>query len=120
MTVSAICVTIQIVIRLEEYIDTYGKNNFGEWFNNLNSEAALKVRKYLGRIENRNFSRVEAVGKGLFECKIDFGPGYRVYFGKAGTTLVILLGGGTKKRQQNDIKRSIELWKEYKQRKKGD
>ncbi len=107
MTVGDICVTIQNMVRLEEYIDTCGKNNFGEWFNNLNSEAALKVRRYLCRIENGNFSRVEAVGKGLLECKIDFGPGYRVYFGKDGTTLVILLGCGTKKRQQNDIKRSI-------------
>lgn len=50
----------------------------------LNAEAALKVRKYLGRIKNGNFSRVEVVGKGIYECKIDFGPGYRVYFGKDG------------------------------------
>ena len=60
---------------------------------------------------------MKSVGSGVFECKIDFGPGYRVYFGKDGERIVILLGGGTKQRQQNDIRQAIDRWEDYKQRK---
>jgi len=56
---------------------------------------------------------------GVFETKIAFGPGYRVYFGKDGESLVILLAGGTKRRQQQDIKAAQERWQDYKDRKKG-
>lgn len=62
-------------------------------------------------------SNVEGVGAGVFEYRIDFGPGYRVYFGKDGDTLVILLAGGTKKRQANDIADAHERWTDYKTRK---
>lgn len=65
-----------------------------------------------------NFSNVKAVGGGVMEYKIDFGPGYRIYFGKDGDRLVILLGGGTKARQQNDIRTAQTRWSDYKQRKK--
>ena len=107
-------------IEIEEYIDINGRNNFEGWFDRLDTAAALKVRKYLARLENANFSRVENVGSGVLECKIDFGPGYRIYFGKDGEKLIIVLVGGTKKRQQNDIKKAKVLWKEYKERKKED
>tara|TARA_B100002003_G_scaffold141336_1_gene130770 strand:- start:426 stop:776 length:351 start_codon:yes stop_codon:yes gene_type:complete len=106
------------VVEIKEYIDTNGHNNFERWFNRLNTVAALKVRRCLARLENANFSRVKSVGGGVLECKINFGPGYRVYFGKDGVKLIILLTGGTKKRQQNDIKQARELWQEYKKRRK--
>ena len=63
-------------------------------------------------------SRVEGVGGGVSECKINFGPGYRVYFGKDGEALIILLGGGSKKRQQADIGAALSCWQEYKRRKR--
>jgi putative addiction module killer protein len=69
------------------------------------------------RLELGNFSAARGVGGGIFELRYDFGPGYRVYFGKDGERLVILLGGGTKKRQQNDIEAAQELWQEYKRTK---
>jgi putative addiction module killer protein len=75
------------------------------------------VTAALTRIEGGNFSKVKSVGGGVFERLIDFGPGYRVYFGKDGDTIVILLGGGTKKRQSRDIETARERWKDYKQRK---
>jgi len=62
-------------------------------------------------------SNVKGVGAGIFELRMDFGPGYRIYFGKAGERIVILLGGGTKKRQQNDIDNACVLWREYKKQK---
>ncbi len=69
------------------------------------------------RMQLGNFSNVKGVGSGVFEYRIDFGPGYRVYFGKDGNTLVILLGGGTKKRQDRDIATAQERWKDFKERK---
>ena len=106
------------MIEIQEYLDANGTSVFAKWFDALNTQAALKVNTYLSRIENGNFSRVKSVGNGVHECRIDHGPGYRVYFGKDGEKLIILLGGGTKKRQQKDIQNAKELWLEYKRRKK--
>jgi len=58
--------------------------------------------------------------EGVLECRIDFGPGYRIYFGKDGDALVILLSGGTKQLQQKDIVKAKILWKEYKRRKRQE
>lgn len=81
-----------------EYIDEGGRSPFAHWFEGLDPIAAAKVASVLYRLEQGNFSRVEGVGNDVYEWKIDFGPGYRVYFGKDGENLVILLGGGSKKR----------------------
>lgn len=69
--------------------------------------------------EQGNFSNVKSVGKGTSEYKIDFGPGYRIYFGQEGDYLIILLGGGSKKTQNMDIKRAQVLWAQYKQDKES-
>ena len=71
----------------------------------------------LERIADGNLSSVKAVGGGVLEYKIDFGPGYRIYFGRDGDRLVILLAGGTKKRQQQDIESAKANWKDYRKRK---
>ena len=106
-------------MKLEEYIDRKGTSPFGDWFDDLDAIAAAKITVALTRIERGNLSNVKAVGEGVSEYKIDFGPGYRIYFGMDGGELVILLGGGTKKRQQRDIEEAKTLWAEYKARKKG-
>ena len=106
------------MIEIREYIRLDDSSPFADWFDGLNVQAALKVNTYLTRIENGNHSSVKSVGNGVHECRIDWGPGYRVYFGMDGDTLVILLGGGTKKRQQKDIDAAKTLWREYKARKK--
>ena len=82
--------------------------------------AAAKVTIALARMEQGNFSNVKGVGAGVFEARIAFGPGYRIYFGKDGDRLVILIGGGTKKRQQQDIAAAQEGWASYKRRKKQE
>ena len=74
----------------------------------------------LRRIEQGNLSSAKGVGGGVFESRIDFGPGYRVYFGSDGDTVIILLGGGTKKRQQSDIETARGLWREYSRRKRQE
>ncbi len=106
------------MIAIREYQDRDGHSPFSEWLKNLNAEAARKVTTALYRIGLGNFSHVKSVGSGVLECKINFGPGYRVYFGKDGESLVLLLAGGTKQRQQNDIRHAIERWDDYKSRKK--
>jgi putative addiction module killer protein len=76
------------------------------------------VTTALTRIEQANWGNAKGVGMGVFEHRINFGPGYRVYFGKDGDKLVILLAGGTKKAQQRDINDAIGRWQDYKQRKR--
>ena len=96
-----------------------GSSPFADWFTDLDATAASKVTTALYRLEQGNFSNVQSVGGGVFEYKIDFGPGYRIYFGQDGNTLVILLCGGTKKTQQRDIARAKDFWQEYKAGKKS-
>jgi putative addiction module killer protein len=103
------------MITLRQYLEESGGNPFAEWFDALDTEAFAKVTAALTRIEEGNFSQVK--GGGVFERKVDFGPGYRVYFGRDGDTIIILLGGGTKKRQNRDIETAQERWKDYKRRK---
>jgi len=104
-------------VRVVVYLDATGRSTFTKWFEEINSEAAAKVTAALYRMGQGNFSNVEGVGGGVFEYRIDFGPGYRIYFGKDGDTLVVLLGGGTKKRQQKAIQAARDSWNEYKHRK---
>jgi len=104
-------------VRVVVYIDATGRSAFTRWFEELNSEAAAKVTTALYRMRQGNFSNVEGVGGGVFEYRIDFGPGYRIYFGKDGETLVVLLGGSAKKRQQHAIQAAQQSWMEYRHRK---
>lgn len=103
------------------YVTEDGTAPFEDWFDSLDTAAALKVRTALARIETGNLGDVKPVGQGVSERRILFGPGYRVYFGQDGNTLVILLCGGTKKRQSKDIEQAKRHWDDYKNRKKqGD
>jgi len=104
------------MVDVQEYLAPGDESPFADWFASLDALAAAKVTSALVRLQHGNFSNVKGVGSGVFEYRIDFGPSYRVYFGKDGETLVILLGGGTKKRQQRDIDRAKKLWEAYKRR----
>jgi putative addiction module killer protein len=86
----------------------------------LDGAAGAKVAIALTRMEQGNFSNAKGVGSGVYEYRIDVGPGYRIYFGKEGERLVILIGGGTKKRQADDIAAAKECWADYKRRKKQE
>jgi putative addiction module killer protein len=105
------------VVKIRQYIEVGGSSPFEKWFLGLNSIAAAKITKALYKLELGNFSTVEGVSSGVYEQKIDFGPGYRIYFGKDGSDIVILLCGGTKKRQSTDIAKAKKYWLDYKQRK---
>ena len=82
--------------------------------------AAARVATALYRMEMGNLSNAKGVGGGVLEYRIDFGPGYRIYFGRDGDALIILLGGGKKGRQQRDIETAVALWREYKRSKRQE
>ena len=100
-----------------EYIKEDGSNPYKEWFDSLNAQAAAKVTVAKARLELGNTSSIKWFD-GIGEYRINWGPGYRVYLIQDGKYLIVLFGGGTKKQQRNDIKKAIELSKEYKSRKK--
>lgn len=101
------------------YVAASGAEPFAEWFVALDAVARAKVTRAIARMEQGNFSNTKGVGEGVLEYRIDFGPGYRIYFGRDGEVLVILLTGGTKKRQQRDIDAAHAYWRDYKQSKRG-
>lgn len=105
------------LIEVREYLDRHGSSPFAIWSDRLNREAGVKVAVALVRMQQGNLSNAKGVGGGVYEYRIDFGPGYRIYFGKDGERLIILLGGGSKKRQQEDIIAALERWQDYKRRK---
>lgn len=104
------------MIALRYYLTGDGSSPFEDWFSALDSMAAAKVAVALARLEQGNLSNVKGVGEGVLEYRINWGPGYRVYFGRGGDVLVVLLTGGTKQRQQRDIERAKLLWADYKRR----
>ncbi len=106
-------------IHLVEYLDRLGRSPFSRWLDGIGPEAAARITAVLYRFAEGNFSNVKGVGSGVFERVIDYGPGYRVYFAKDGETIVILLGGSTKNRQQAAIDVARERWSEYRKRKKA-
>jgi len=108
------------VLDIREYVTADGKSPYAKWFNDLNARAAAKVAIAITRVAQGNLSNAKSVGSGLHEYRVDFGPGYRIYFGRDGERLVILLGGGTKRRQGDDIRNAQALWADYKRRKKEE
>ena len=103
------------IIKLETYIAVDGDCPFERWFSKLDAVPASKVTVYLNRVAGGNTSKVKMIGSGLGEIKIDFGPGYRVYFGKHNDYYFLLVGGGTKSNQQRDIDKAQQLWKSFKE-----
>lgn len=99
------------------YLSADGHSPFQRWFDGLDRTAALKVQTAIARLEQGHVSNVKGVGGGVYEYKIHFGPGYRVYFGKEGAAIIILLAGGTKARQARDVADARARWQDYQQRK---
>jgi putative addiction module killer protein len=104
-------------IEIFEYLDRSGHSPYARWFDSLAAEAAAQVAVALTRLDQENVSGIKSLGRGLHEYRIHFGPGLRIYLGRDGERLVILLGGGTKTRQQQDIRDALERWQDYKKRK---
>ena len=79
--------------RILEYTEDE-RSPFADWFNGLDSVTAARVDRYLRRLEAGNFGAAKVLREGVSELRLDFGPGYRVYYGRDGRTIIVLLGGG--------------------------
>ncbi|MFN6514517.1 MAG: type II toxin-antitoxin system RelE/ParE family toxin [Nostoc sp. CreGUA01] len=102
---------------IRNYLTVDGKNVFDEWLDSLRDRRAkAKIRARLDRVEDGNLGDCKSVGEGICELRIDYGPGYRIYFGQEGITIIILLCGGDKSTQEQDIVKAQEYWKDYRSR----
>ncbi len=98
------------------YVTPDGQCPFNVWFGRLkDSRAKVKIDVRIERLAQGNWGDCKNVRGGVYELRIDFGPGYRVYFGKAGTDLILLLCGGDKSSQQRDIAEARAYWDDYKE-----
>lgn len=103
---------------LNEYLTEQGISPFSKWLNSLKDiQAKAKIRIRLDRLSLGNLGDCKSVGNGVYELRIDYGPGYRVYFGQDGDVIIILLCGGDKHSQQADIHKACAYWQNYKERK---
>jgi len=105
------------MIQVEEFITDEDVSPFRRWFDSLDEQAAAWVTISIDRLGEGNISNAKALSEGVPELRINRGPGYRVYFGWDGKLLVILLSGGTKRRQESDIQTALRHWRSYKARK---
>lgn len=100
-----------------EYIDDSGDSPFSHWLDDLNdAQAVARIDARIGRLEEGLFGDCRAVGGGVWELRIDWGPGYRVYYAQSGKHFLLLLCGGDKRTQKADIKRAMLYWKDWQRR----
>jgi putative addiction module killer protein len=101
------------MIEIREYLDDDGGSPFAQWLDGLRDrKVRARVLVRINRLRLGNFGDCKPVGEGVFELRLMHGPGYRVYFGRLGQSVVLLLGGGDKRSQDADIERAKRLWKE--------
>lgn len=105
---------------IEHYVTTEGVDVFSDWFDGLRDKTTkVVIERRLMRIENGNLGQVRALRDGVWEIKIDFGPGYRVYYAQSGQTVILLLCGGDKGSQDADIARAAQNWEDFQKRTKS-
>ena len=101
---------------LQIYRDPNGREPLTEWLKSLRDQRTRKrIQNRIARIESGNLGDYKSVGDGVFELRLQFGPGYRVYFGEVDNTIILLLCGGDKSSQDRDIERAKVYWQEYKE-----
>ena len=106
-----------MTVELRYYQTSAGEQPFVEWLQGLaDRQARTRIEARLARLAVGNFGDVEPVGEGVSELRIDWGPGYRVYFSRVSQVIVLLFCGGDKRTQQKDIKRAKEYLEDYKAR----
>ncbi len=100
-------------LRIQELLTSDGRNPFRDWLDRLDTGVKARVQARVLRFETGNLGDHKSVGEGVWEARLDFGPGFRIYFGKAGTSIILLLTGGDKSSQTRDILRAQEFWRDY-------
>lgn len=106
------------MFEIRRYRTATSKEPFTEWLSSLRDrQAQARILVRLERLELGNFGDCKFLRDGVSELRVDWGPGYRVYFGRDGQTVVVLLCGGDKRKQDADIRKAVDLWQEYGSRK---
>jgi len=106
-----------VAIEVRRYLTTAGRNVFSEWLAQLADRSAkARIADRIDRLSRGNPGDCKALGGGLFELRIDWGPGYRIYYAVIGQTCVLLLCGGDKRKQASDIQRARDYFEDYLQR----
>lgn len=108
---------MQIGFQVKEYLTQGGKNPYREWLGTLDTSIQQRIQARVLRLESGNLGDSKVVGEGVFEARLDFGPGYRLYYGREGQTLVLLLCGGDKSTQRKDIQQAKDFWQLYRENK---
>ena len=104
-------------MEIRRYTTAEGRDVVGEWLANLaDLKARARIAVRIDRLAGGNFRDAKSIGGGLYEMRNDWGPGYRVYYGKIEAACVLLLCGGDKRKQSADIKRARAYWKDYEKR----
>ena len=104
-------------MELLRYVNRSGRDVFGDWLAELkDARSRAKIVARIDRLSAGNFGDCKALRGGLFELRIDWGPGYRVYYATVSRVCLLLLCGGDKKKQSSDIKRALEYLKDYRER----
>jgi putative addiction module killer protein len=104
---------------VRRFVSESGVDVVGQWLADLDDgRARAKVNIRIARMASGNLGDCKFVGKGVFELRIDYGPGYRIYFARIGPEILLLLCGGDKRRQSKDIERAVAYWDNYQERQK--
>ncbi|MEC4985513.1 MAG: type II toxin-antitoxin system RelE/ParE family toxin [Oscillatoria sp. PMC 1076.18] len=102
---------------IRRYITSDNKVPFAEWFDSLRDlKVKTKINKRLRKVSQGNLGDSKFIGEGVCELRINFGAGYRIYFGQIETTIILLLCGGDKSTQERDIAKALEYWRDYRRR----
>jgi putative addiction module killer protein len=108
------------VVTIRHYVTSTGEDIFDLWLTNLgDARTQAKIAVRINRLASGNFGDCKSLRQGLFELRVDWGPGYRVYYAIIGTACVLLLGGGDKRRQSSDIAKALQYLQDYKKRNKN-
>ncbi len=108
------------MIELRRYVTNNGRDPFGQWIEQLDIQARARIEVRLGRLERGLFGDCKSLRSGVWELRIDHGPGWRVYFGREAAAIIILLAGGSKRTQAKDIERAIGYWQDHQGQRRGE
>ena len=106
-------------LTIREYITPRGGNPFRDWLKSLDVGVQARIQARVLRFENGNLGDHKSVSGGIWEARLDFGPGYRLYFGKDGAAAILLLAGGDKASQSKDIAAAKRYWDDFREVKRG-
>ena len=104
-------------MKIRHYVTATGKDPYQQWLDGLKDlKGRVIIQRRIDRVANGNFGDHRFCRDGMWELRIDYGPGYRVYYARAGETVVLLLCGGSKRSQSADIKEAARFWADYHRR----